>query len=80
MPEGITDSDLRNTIRDKYRVEIAGGQDHLKNHVFRIGHLGTISYKELAITYTALGMTLKYLGLDVDTGAGASTIADLYSE
>ena len=80
MPEGITDSDLRNTIRDKYRVEIAGGQDHLKNHVFRIGHLGTISYKELAITYTALGMTLKDLGLDVDTGAGASTIADFYSE
>ena len=29
MPEGITDSDLRGTMRDKYRVEIAGGQDYL---------------------------------------------------
>ena len=41
--------------------------------------MGTISYKELAITYTALGMTLKELGLDVDAGAGATAIANYYS-
>ncbi len=47
MPEGITDADFRGTTRDKYGVELAGGQDHLKGNVFRIGHMGCISYKEL---------------------------------
>lgn len=78
MPEGITDKEFRGTTRDKYGVELAGGQDHLKGNVFRIGHMGNISYKELAITFSAIGMTLKGLGLDVNPGAGVSSITESY--
>lgn len=80
MPEGITDSQLRGTMRDKYGVELAGGQDHLKGNIFRIGHMGNITYKELAITFTALSMTLKELGFDVDLGAGVGALAETYLE
>jgi len=78
MPEGVTDADLRGTMRNKYKVELAGGQDHLKGNIFRIGHMGNISYKELAITFSALGMTLKGLGFDIDMGAGVAAVNESY--
>jgi len=78
MPEGVTDADLRGTMRNKYKVELAGGQDHLKGNIFRIGHMGNITYKELAITFSALGMTLKNLGFDIDMGAGVSAVNESY--
>ena len=78
MPEGITDADFRGTTRDKYGVELAGGQDHLKRNVFRIGHMGCISYKELVQTFAAIGMTLKGLGAIEDAGAGVASITESY--
>ena len=47
IPEGITDSELRGTMRERYRIELAGGQDHLKGNVFRIGHMGNITHREI---------------------------------
>ena len=79
MPEGITDAYFRGTTRDKYGVELAGGQDHLKGNIFRIGHMGNVSYKELTQTFAAIGMTLKGLGVIEDAGAGAASIAESYS-
>ena len=78
MPEGVSDSDFRGTTRDKYGVELAGGQDHLKGNIFRIGHMGNISYKELVQTFAAIGMTLKGLGIIEDAGAGVSSITESY--
>lgn len=78
MPEGVTDSDFRGTMRNKYKVELAGGQDHLKGNIFRIGHMGNISYKELAITFSALEMTLKGLGFDIKMGAGLAAVNEAY--
>ena len=78
MPEGVSDADFRGTVRDKYGVELAGGQDHLKGNVFRIGHMGCISYKELVQTFAAIGMTLKGLGAIEDAGAGVASITESY--
>jgi len=78
MPEGVSDSDLRGTMRNEYKVELAGGQDHLKGNIFRIGHMGNVTYKQLAITFSALGMTLKRLGFDIDTGAGVAAVNDVF--
>lgn len=79
MPEGITDSAFRGTTRDKYGVELAGGQDHLKGNIFRIGHMGNISYKELLQTFGAIGMTLKEFGIIDEPGAGVASITESYS-
>ena len=78
IPEGVSDADFRGTTRDKYGVELAGGQDHLKGNVFRIGHMGCISYKELVQTFAAIGMTLKGLGAIDDAGAGVASITESY--
>jgi aspartate aminotransferase-like enzyme len=78
MPDDVTDSDFRGTMRNKYKVELAGGQDHLKGNIFRIGHMGNISYKELAITFSAMEMTLKGLGFDIEMGSSLAAVNESY--
>ncbi|GAB4306591.1 MAG: alanine--glyoxylate aminotransferase family protein [Methanobacteriaceae archaeon] len=78
MPEGLTDRELRGTMRNKYHVELAGGQDHLKGNVFRIGHMGNITHRELITTISSLEMTLREFGFDVEMGEGVAAVADTY--
>jgi len=78
MPEGVTDKDMRGTMRDKYGIVLAGGQDHLKGNVFRIGHMGNVTYKDIVTTISALEMTLKGLGFDIELGKGVGAVADTY--
>lgn len=78
IPEGVTDKQLRGTMRDTYRIEMAGGQDHLKGNVFRIGHMGNITEREIVATMSALEMTLKGLGLDVCLGNGVAAAQETY--
>ncbi|MCK9152577.1 pyridoxal-phosphate-dependent aminotransferase family protein [Methanobacterium alcaliphilum] len=78
MPEGVSDGELRGTMRNKYRVELAGGQDHLKGNIFRVGHMGNITHRELITTVAALEMTLKELGFDIAIGEGVAAVADTY--
>jgi len=78
IPEGATDKDLRGTMRNKYSIEMAGGQDHLKGNVFRIGHMGNITEREIITTISALEMTLKGLGLDLCLGDGVAAVEETY--
>ena len=78
MPEGVSDKQLRGTMRDKYRIELAGGQDHLKGNVFRIGHMGNITQQEIITTIASLEMTLKELDLDVCLGEGVAAVEEAY--
>jgi len=78
MPEGLTDRELRGTMRNKYHVELAGGQDHLKGNIFRIGHMGNITHRELITTISSLEMTLREFGFEVEMGEGVAAVADTY--
>lgn len=78
MPEGVTDDQLRGTMRNKYQIEIAGGQDHLKGNVFRIGHMGVTGLHELTMTFACLEMTLKEFGFEFENGAGVAALEDVY--
>jgi aspartate aminotransferase-like enzyme len=78
IPAGVTDAELRGTMRNTYRVELAGGQDHLKGNVFRIGHMGNITHRELITTVSALEMTLRELGFELEMGKGVAAVADTY--
>ncbi len=78
IPEDITDKDLRGTMRNKYRIELAGGQDHLKGNVFRIGHMGNITHREIISTIAALEMSLKEYGYEVELGSGVAAVQETY--
>jgi aspartate aminotransferase-like enzyme len=57
LPPGIEDSAFRGMIR-KMGIEIAGGQDHLKGKIFRIGTMGTTSAPEILATLSVVEYSL----------------------
>jgi len=49
---------FRKSIQNKYGIQLAGGQDHLKGKIFRVGHLGYINDIDIISVITAIGLTL----------------------
>lgn len=66
---------IRSTMRQKYDIALAGGQDHLKGKIFRIGHLGFISDRDVMMTIACLEATLTELGHDFEPKAGVKAAA-----
>ena len=56
--EGIDAEDFRKKIKNKYDILLAGGQDHLKGKIFRVGHLGYINDRDIISVIAAIGNTL----------------------
>ncbi|MDD2665423.1 MAG: alanine--glyoxylate aminotransferase family protein [Methanocellales archaeon] len=72
MPEGITDKQLRDGVKEK-GVLIAGGQGQLSGKIFRIGNMGSISEKEILFTIRAVESVLAEQGLKTkDMGVTAA--------
>ena len=61
-PPGIEDAKLRELMRERYGVVIAGGMGKLKGTMFRIGSMGIVSKQEVSATINALEGALKELG------------------
>ena len=49
---------FRKIIKDKFDILLAGGQDHLKGKIFRVGHLGYINDRDIIAAISAIGLTL----------------------
>jgi aspartate aminotransferase-like enzyme len=75
-PEGIDAEVLRKEVKSRFDILLAGGQDHLKGHVFRIGHLGFVCDRDILTAVAAIEATLQDLGLaKTTTGAGVAAAA-----
>ncbi|MCL2491376.1 MAG: alanine--glyoxylate aminotransferase family protein [Coriobacteriia bacterium] len=70
VPEGVDGKEIVKTLKERYGVTIAGGQDHLVGKIFRIGHLGYFGEFDIITTLAALEMTLAGLGYKFERGAG----------
>ena len=56
--QGFDAESFRKSIQVKYGIQLAGGQDHLKGKIFRVGHLGYINDLDIISVITAIGLTL----------------------
>lgn len=80
MPNGVDAEQIRKVMRNRFDIALAGGQDHLKGKIFRIGHLGFVSDRDLLTAIAALEATLQELGYDGFTpGAGIAAAASVLS-
>jgi aspartate aminotransferase-like enzyme len=71
-PAGVKDDEMRGTIK-KMGIVIAGGQDHLKGKIFRIGSMGAVSAPEILATLAATQYALKKCGFRAQgDGIGAA--------
>jgi aspartate aminotransferase-like enzyme len=71
IPEGISDKDLRGTVKG-FGIEIAGGQDHLKGTIFRIGTMGGVGAQEILATLAAVQYALRKFGFAAGDGVQAA--------
>lgn len=54
---------LRKTLKEKYDLNIAGGQDHLKGKIFRVNHMGLVNDYEAVWAVNAIEKALDDLGI-----------------
>lgn len=75
LPEGVEDAEFRATIKNM-GIEIAGGQDHLKGKIFRIGSMGAVGAPEILATLAAVQYALKKHGYN-PKGCGVIAAAEV---
>lgn len=72
-PAGVKDDEMRGIVK-KMGIQIAGGQDHVKGKIFRIGSMGAVSAPEILATLAATQYALKKCGFKVQgDGVGAAS-------
>ena len=77
VPEAIDSEKIRSFLKQKFDIAVAGGQDHLKGKIFRIGHLGFVDDRDVITAIAALEATLQELGNNgLQPGAGLSAAAE----
>lgn len=80
-PVGVDAEQIRATMKKQFDIVLAGGQDHLKGKVFRIGHLGFVSERDILTAIGALEATLVELGGNGFTsGAGVAAAAKVFAK
>ncbi|HIK56876.1 MAG TPA: alanine--glyoxylate aminotransferase family protein [Synechococcales cyanobacterium M55_K2018_004] len=75
-PVGVDAEQIRSVMKKRYDIALAGGQDHLKGQIFRVGHLGFVCDRDILSAVSALEATLQELGFEhTAPGAGVAAAA-----
>jgi aspartate aminotransferase-like enzyme len=69
-PEGMDAGKVVKCLRDDFNMTIAGGQDHLKGKIFRIGHIGYYDPMDILSCLAAVETALNKNGYKVAPGSG----------
>ena len=56
-------NEIRKILKEKFDLNIAGGQDHLKGKIFRINHMGLVAPYEAAWAVNSIEMALDELDI-----------------
>jgi aspartate aminotransferase-like enzyme len=78
-PEGVDATELVSLLRDRYGVQLANGQAHLKGRIFRIGHIGYYDVFDVATALGAVELGLAALGAEIERGVAVTRALDVYA-
>ncbi len=80
-PQGIEPDKIRSFMKKRFDIALAGGQDHLTNKIFRIGHLGFVSDRDILSCIASLEVTLTELGYeDFTSGSGVAAAVKVFTQ
>ncbi len=71
---------ITSRLKQKYGLQLAGGQGELKGKIFRISHMGYIDHFDLLGVLSALELTLREFGHKVDLGKSLVEFQKTYAE
>lgn len=80
MPPKISAKDLRDRLRKKYGVVVAGGFGNLKDSIFRVGNMGIVTSREVVTTVSSIEAALSELGYPGVVGTGLRSAVPLISD
>ncbi len=80
VPDGVDEPKLRKIMRAKHGMQIAGGQDHVKGKIIRIGHMGYMDQFDALAVIAALELTLIELVHRVEPGAALTAAQRVFAE
>jgi len=78
VPSSVDPAKVQQTMKARYKVEIAGGMGKIKQQVLRIGCMGIISEKETLTTIGAFENAMKDLNYPVKKGAGVEAAREIF--
>jgi aspartate aminotransferase-like enzyme len=76
LPAGVDDKQVRGVLKDRFNVIVGGGQEAWKGKVFRIGHMGTVGWAELAACWAAVEACFKLAGKPLPKGAAVGALVE----
>ncbi len=79
MPSGVDAEQIRSVMKKRFDIVLAGGQDHVKGKIFRIGHLGFVSDRDVLTAIASLEATLQELGHKFTPGAGVAAAVKVFA-
>lgn len=62
VPEGVGAKEICALMKKRFNIDLAGGQDHMKGKMFRMGHLGYVGDRDILCAISALEAVLSELG------------------
>ncbi len=77
VPAGLKDGQIRNALADRFGITTVGGQDKLKGHIIRVGHMGYTDELDVVSGLAALEMVLNDLGRDVEPGIAVTAAQEV---
>jgi aspartate aminotransferase-like enzyme len=68
---------IRGILKKQFDISVAGGQDHLKGKILRVGHLGFVSERDILTVIAAIESALLQLGHTATSGSGVAATAKI---
>lgn len=78
-PEGLGSGKIVKHLNKTYGIRLVAGQDHVKDTIFRIAHLGYFDDFDVLTAINAIEMTLNDLGHPVARGKGVAAAQEILS-
>lgn len=79
-PSDVDAEELRIFARDTFGLRLAGGHQHFKGQVVRIGHMGYCTPADILQVISLLELSLRALGKEIAYGSGVAAAQKVFSE
>ncbi|MFS0750685.1 pyridoxal-phosphate-dependent aminotransferase family protein [Oceanobacillus sp. 1P07AA] len=80
QPTDFDSEELRQALKSHFNLSLAGGQQHLKGKIFRVGHMGYCSPADALQTISLIEIGLQLIGKNVELGKGTAAAQQIYTQ
>ncbi|MTW85566.1 aminotransferase class V-fold PLP-dependent enzyme [Virgibacillus dakarensis] len=77
-PENFDPEQLRKQVKQEFGLAIAGGQQHLRGKIIRIGHMGYCAPQDVLQIISLLELGVQRLGKRIALGQGVRAAQEIY--